>query len=141
MASTVVVRGLNRISMNTETGLQSTTRVIASMSIDDSTVVFAQSHTALNTGGGGAFNSTDQAFDATPTTSTDSTSATVTHVTTYGTNIFTGFTIRRIALHDDVATNASSSSTTLVAGVDSQSLLKTSEFSIAITLRLKYIVC
>lgn len=140
MASTVVVRGLLRIGQQASqaTGY-SATRQLQTMSIDDSAVAFAQSHTALNTGGA-VTNEFDQSFDSTPSTSTDSTSATISHITTYGT-ANGNFTIRRIALHDDASGTVTSSSTTLVAGVDAQSLAKTTDFTLAVTLRLKYIVC
>lgn len=140
MASTVTVQGLLRTGqqLSQATGFSSV-RFLQCMSIDDSTVAFAQSHTTLATGGAVA-NSFDQSFDATPTTSTDTTSATVSHVTTYGT-ANGNFTVKRIALHDDTSTNVTTASATLHSGVDSQTLAKTTDFQIAITLRLKFIVC
>jgi hypothetical protein len=137
MASRSVVRGLLRIGQQASqaTGY-SATRQIQVMSVDDSAVAFAQSHTALNTGGAVA-NEFDKVFDSTPSTSTDATSATITHITTFGTSE-ANFTIRRIALHDDAAATVSASSTTLVAGIDAQALTKTTDFTLAITVRLKY---
>lgn len=140
MASTVVVQGLlqtgQQLSHATNFGVA---RFLQCMSIDDSTVVFAQSHTALGTGGA-VTTEFDQAFDGTPTTSTTTTSATVIHIMTVGTA--NGImTIKRIALHDDTSTNVTTASTTLHSGIDSQTLAKTTDFSLAITVRLKFIVC
>lgn len=140
MASTVVVQGLLRTGQQlSQTAGYSVSRFLQAMSIDDSTTVFAQSHTALGTGGAVA-NMFDQSYDATPTTSTNTTSATVSHITTYGT-ANGNFTVRRIALHDDTSTNVTTASTTLHSGVDSQTLAKTTDFTLAVTLRLKFIVC
>lgn len=140
MAASVTVLGLLRTGQQlSQTAGYSAVRFLQCMSIDDSTVVFAQSHTTLATGGV-VTNAFDQSFDATPTTSTDSTSATVSHITTYGT-ANGNFTVRRIALHDDTSTNVTTASATLHSGVDSQALAKTTDFSAAITLRLKYVLC
>lgn len=103
------------------------------MSIDDSSTAFAAGHTALNSGGA-VSNQADAAFDATPTR----TNQTVRHTATFGTGVFNGNTIRRIALHNDTAANVSSSSTTLVAGVDAQSIVKNSSFSIKFHFDITY---
>lgn len=95
-------------------------------------MAFAAGDTALNTGGAVA-NEFGAAFDSTPTRS----GQTVTHLMTIP--VGSGnFTIRRIALHDDTTANVTTSSTTLFAGVDGQSLTKTSDFSIAFTINLLY---
>lgn len=131
----VVNRGLLRIGAQASesTPTYSDSRNIQVMSFDDSTVSFAATDTALNSGGA-VSNEFDAAFSATPT---ESGTATITHTA----NIPTGsgnFTIRRIALHDDTTTNVTTSSTTLVAGVDDKSLTKTSDFSMDVTMTLIY---
>lgn len=130
----VVNRGLLRIGQQaSESTNYNAARNIQVMSVDDSTVSFAAGDTALNTGGA-VSNEFDVVFDATPT---ESAPAVITHVATIPTGSG-NFTIRRIALHDDVAGTVSTSSTTLVAGIDDESLTKTSDFSMAITLTLTY---
>ena len=136
MAGKVVVAGLLRDVQNlSQASGFSSARFLQAMSVDDSTVVFASSHTTLSTGGA-VSNEFDQSFDSTPTTSTDTTSATVTHVMTIGT-ANGNFTIKRVALHDDTSTNTTATSTTLFGGVDSQTLAKTTDFTLAISLRVK----
>lgn len=131
----VVNRGLLRIGQQaSESTNYSDVRNIQVMSIDDSTVDFAAGDTALNSGGA-VSNEFDAAFDVTPT---ETAPAVITHTMTVPTGSFNGVTGRRIALHDDVAGTVSTSSTTLVAGVDSKSLGKTSDFSMAISLTLTY---
>ena len=75
----------------------------------------------------------DAAFDSTPTES----GQTITHIMTIPTGSG-NFTIRRISLHDDTAANVTASSTTLVGGVDGQTLAKTVDFTLAITMKLTY---
>lgn len=131
MASLVVNRGLLRILQQAiESTNYNAARNIQTMSVDDSTVAFAAGDTALNTGGA-VTNMFDDTFDSTPTES----GQTVTMILTLATGEYNQ-TIKRIALHDDTAANVTTSSTTLVAGVDGQSLLKTTDFSLAITLKL-----
>lgn len=131
MASLIVNRGLQviggRASNTADAFLE-----IDSMSVDDSATAFAAGDTALNSGGA-VTNEADLDFDATPTRS----SQTVSHVATFGTGA-ANFTIRRIALHNAAAASVSTSSTTLVAGIDGQSLAKTSDFTLAITVRITY---
>lgn len=134
-ADTLVVnRGLLRIGQQaSESTNYNAARNIQVMSIDSSTVSFAAGDTALNTGGAVA-DEFDAVLDATPT---ESGTATITHVMTVpaGSGIFT---TRRIALHDDVAGTVSTSSTTLVAGIDDEDLTKTGDFSATFTLTLTY---
>lgn len=103
-------------------------RNIQVMSVDDSSNAFAQTDTALNTGGA-VTNEFDDAFDSTPTESGQSITCLMTLQTGEG-----NFTIRRVATHDDVAGTVSTSSTTLCQGIDGLSLTKTSDFTLAITL-------
>jgi hypothetical protein len=130
MASLIVNRGLQIIG---ERASGITQTAITSMSIDDSSTAFAAGDTALNSGGA-VTNEADADFDATPTRS----SQTVSHVATFGTGVFNTNVIRRIALHNAAAASVSSSSTTLIAGVDGQSLTKNSSFSVTITLKITY---
>jgi len=133
MASRTVSNGLNRIADSaSHTAGYSATRFVQTLSIDDSAVAFAAADTALNTGGV-VTNEFDQVLDATPTR----TGQVVTHVCTIPTGSG-DFTIKRIALHDDTAANVTTSSTTLVAGIDGQALTKTVDFTMAITVTLSY---
>lgn len=133
MANRVVNAGLNRIADTaSQTSGYSASRYIRTLSIDDSSNAFTATDTALNSGGA-VTNEYDQGFDSTPTRS----GQVVTHVSTIPTGSG-NFTIRRIALHDDTAANVTTSSTTLVAGVDGQSFTKTADFTIQFTLTLTY---
>ncbi|WP_373092740.1 hypothetical protein [Zhongshania sp.] len=133
MAAKIVNRGLLRIGQQASQSTNyNVARYIRTMSVDDGTAAFAAAHTALNSGGA-ITNEYDQAFDATPTEA----SQTITHVCTIPTGQG-NFTIRRIALHDDTAANVTTSSATLVAGVDGQSIGKTADFSLQITLTITY---
>ncbi len=133
MASIVVNRGLLRIGQQaSESTNYNAARNIQVMSVDDSSNALAATDTAANTGGA-VTNFFDQVFDATPTES----GQTITHIMTLATGNG-NFTIRRILLHDDTAGNVTSSSTTLVGGVDGQTITKTSDFTLAITLKLTY---
>lgn len=131
MASRTVNRGLLRILQQ---AYQSTNynvaRFVRTLSVDDSSTAFAQTDTALNTGGA-VTNEYDQAFDATPTELGQSVSFTTTIGTGNG-----NFTIRRICTHDDTTTNVTTSSATLVQALDGNAFLKTSDFSLAITLTI-----
>lgn len=137
MADIVVAQGLQRDAVNSDratgTGVTfASERYVRTMSVDDSSIAFATGHTALNSGGA-VSNAFDAAFDATPTRSNQ----TVTEVMTVPTGSG-NFTIRRIAGHDDTAANVTTSSTTLHWGIDGQSLTKTSDFSLAITVTRTY---
>ena len=135
MGASFGVRGLLReIAQGSQsTPTYSVSRQIQVMAVDDGTTVFAKTTTAL----GSPTNELDKVFDGTPSEATDSTSATVTHTTTLATTEFNTFTVKRISLHADTTSNVTGSSTTFVCGVDSQSLLKTSDFTLAITLKIK----
>lgn len=133
MASLIVNRGLLRIGQQaSESTNYNAARNIQVMSVDDSANALAAGDTAANTGGA-ITNFFDKVFDATPTES----SQTITHIMTLATGEG-NFTIKRILLHDDTTGNVTSSSTTLVGGVDGQTLTKTSDFTLAITLKLTY---
>lgn len=139
MASIVVNNGLQRIGAQASqatagTPGYSSARAIQVMAFDDNASAFAAAHTNLLSAGS-ISNEFDQAFDGTPTRS----SQTVSHVTTLASGAGAqNFTIKRLSLHDDVAGTVSTTSTTLVAGVDGQTLGKTVDFSLAVTLALAY---
>jgi hypothetical protein len=137
MASIVVNRGLLRIGQQaSESTNYNDARNIQTLSVDIGTTAFAAGHTKLNDSADvteAATSYFDQALDATPTES----GQTITHVSTIGTGNG-NFTIRRIALHDNTAANVTASSATLVAGIDGQSIAKTSDFSLEITFKLTY---
>lgn len=97
------------------------------LGVDDNASNFAATDTAENTRGA-LVNFAKQAFDATPTRSGQTISCTTTLAT--GT---ANFTIKGIALHNDIAANVTASSTTLIAGIAGQSIVKTSSFTLAIT--------
>lgn len=134
MAAKIVNRGLLRIGQQaSESTNYNAARNIQVMSIDDSSNAFAAGDTTLDAGGA-VSNEYDAAFDATPT---ETGTATIVHEMTVPTGSG-NFTIRRIALHDDTATNVTTSSTTLVGGIDAQALTKTSDFSITFTVNIVY---
>lgn len=128
MAAKIVDLGLQRIADTaSQTAGFNAARYIRRMAIDDRAVAFVAGDTTLGSPG----NLFSQAFDSTPTRS----GLIVTHVSTIPTGSG-NFTIRRVSLHDD--TTVTGSSTTLVGGIDGLGLTKTSDFSIAITVRITY---
>lgn len=138
MAAIIVNRGLLRIGQQaSESTNYNAARNIQTMSVDIGTTAFGAAHTKLNDSADVTENSGttyfDKVLDATPTES----GQTITHIMTLATSEG-NFTIKRIALHDDAAANVNASSATLVGGVDGQTLAKTSDFSLAITLKLTY---
>lgn len=133
MAALVFTQGLQRIADTaSHTAGYASARFIQTMSVDDSSTAFAAGNTALNSGGAVA-NEFDQAFDATPTRS----GQTVSHVMTIPLASAI-FTIRRIALHDDTAATVLSSTSTIVCGIDGQSLTKTADFTLTFTVTVTY---
>lgn len=133
MAAKVVNQGLLRCGQQTfESTNYNAARNVQTMSVDDSTNAFAAGDTALNSGGA-VSNEFDTAFDSTPTES----SQTITCVATLGTGNG-NFTIRRIALHDNTPANVTTSSSTLFGGIDGQTLAKTSDFTMEITVTVTF---
>lgn len=133
MATLIVNRGLLRIGQQASQSTNfSATRQIQVMAVDDATGAFAAANTKMNDGAGFT-QEFDAAFDATPTES----GQTITHVMTIPTGSG-NFTIRRASLHDDTAATVAAASVSLVGGVDGQALTKTSDFTLAITLKLTY---
>lgn len=134
MASRIVTRGLLRIGQQTSQSTNySVSRFIRTLSVDDSAVAFAAGDTALNTGGA-VTNMFDKALDSTPT---EAAPAVISHVCTLLTTDYNQ-NIKRIALHDDTAATVTTSTATLIGGVDAQSLLKTTDFSLVITMKITY---
>jgi hypothetical protein len=136
MAALVFNTGLQRIGVNasqaTGTGVTySSARYIRSMSVDDSSVAFVATDTALNTGG-----AVSNEYDVDLTSATR-TSQSVAHLGTIPSGQG-NFTIRRIVLHDDTAANVSASSTTPCVGVDGLSFVKSNTFSLSPTINLAY---
>lgn len=135
MASIIVNRGLLRIGQQaSESTNYNAARNIQCMAVDDATEAFLAADTKLNDGTGYT-QSYSKDFDSTPSES----GQTITHLMTIPTGS-ANFTIRRISLHDDTAANVGTAGTsvTLVGGVDGQALTKTSDFTLAITLKLTY---
>lgn len=138
MATLVFTNGLQRVGVQASQATSgsgptySVSRHIQTMSVDDSATAFAAGDTALNTGGA-VTNEFDAAFDSAATRS----SQTISHVMTLGTADYNQ-TVKRIALHDDTAANVTTSSTTVVAGIDALSLTKASTFTLKTTFRVTY---
>lgn len=133
MASLVVNRGLLRIGQQaSESTNYNAARNIQVMAVDDGTEAFQAADTKMDDATGYT-QEFDAVLDATPTES----GQTISHVMTIPTGSG-NFTIKRISLHDDAAGTVSGTSTTLVGGVDGQTLTKTSDFTLAITLKLTY---
>lgn len=104
----------------------SSSRYWRTLSVDDSTVGFADTDTALNSGGA-VTTEADFAFDATPAAPSGGA------MTMTATATAAARTIKRFAIHDDTTTNVTTSSTTLMMGVDGFSLTQTVDFSITFT--------
>lgn len=126
MADLIVNRGLQMIA-DRASGVAGAGAVIQTMSVDDRATAFAAGDTTLGT----PTNEADVAIAA-PTRS----GQTVTHVGTFDTSV--ALTIRRVALHNDTSANVSGTSTSLVAGVDGQSFVKTVDFSLVLTMKMTY---
>lgn len=140
MASIVVNNGLQRMAVQTSQATSgagptyNASRHVQTMAVDDQSSAFLSTDVDLNRAGGlTVTNEYDSAFDATPTRS----GQTTTHIMTIPTGSG-NFTIRRISLHDDAAANVTTASDTLVAGIDGQSLTKTADFSMTLTLNIAY---
>lgn len=131
MGSLIVNRGLQVIggrASDTADGFA----VIASLSVDDSDAAFSAGDTTLNSSGL-VTNETTLDFDTTPTR----VNQTVSHSATFDERV-ANFTIKRIALHNAAADIVSQSSDTLVAGIDGQSLTKSVDFKLTITVKITY---
>lgn len=134
--SGVVNQGLARTGRNlAAVGLggavgasQTLTRYLMTMSVDDNSSNFAAADTALNTSRGAITNEADQLLDALASIA----SQTISFTTTFATGT-ANFVHRGLAWHDDTATNVTTSSTTLLAGIAGQSITKSSSFSLAYT--------
>lgn len=109
---------------------------VQSLAIDtcaSGTTTFAAGDTAINTTRTNAASVYAQNFDATPTRSSQTISMTTTIPTGSG-----NITINGITLHNATSGSVTVSSATLFAGIAGQSIVKTSSFSLAITLSVTY---
>lgn len=129
MASRLTTFGLNSMARAfTQASGYSASRFARTLAIDDSSVGFAAGDDALNDGGAVA-NEFDVAFDATPSAPS---AGAVTMVATVP--AASGILVhRRASWHDDTVTNVTTSSTTLLMGVDGFALTKTGDFSMSYT--------
>jgi len=134
MASKVVNQGLKMIG-DRASGVSGAAAAIAGMSFDDSTVAFAATDTAANSGGA-ITNFQGNALDSTPTGPAATTPYVVTHLCTLTTGQFNTFTVKRMAAHNSNA--PTTSSTTLISGVDGFAITKQSTFSITPTYKHSY---
>lgn len=135
--SLVVNQGLQHIGVRASDASSDgefTSTGIESMAVDDDGNGFSATDDSLDDAGGGApANVATSDFDSEPSRSGQA----VSHLATYGTSE-ANFNIQRISLHRAAAASVSGTSTTLVAGIDSQSLTKTNDFSVTITVDLTY---
>lgn len=125
MASIIVNRGLQTI-VGRASGTADGFAAWQSISVDDSATALTAGTTTL----GSPVNVETNDFDATPTRSAQ----TVTHLVTF-TTAEANFEIKRIVIHNAAAASVTGASTTVVAGVDGQSITKTSGFALELELR------
>lgn len=129
MAGRVVDQGLQRIGVQASQATSgagptySATRHIQVMSLDDGAGDFVAANDDC-TDPGAVTNFFDAAFTSTPTRS----GLVITHVVVFATTEG-NFVIRKVCLHDNVIASVSATSTTLVAGVTSQSITGTADFT------------
>ena len=133
MAAIVVNNGLQCIGERASFVTPGFNRIQV-ISVDDQASAFLATDQDLDRAGGlTVSNMFDQAISPDPTRS----GQTITHSTVIPTGSG-NFTIRRLALHHDTAGVVTTASNTLVSGVDGQSLTKTSDFTMTITLKHTY---
>lgn len=126
MASIVPNQGLQMIG-DRASAVAGAGAAIDRMAVDDKAVAFVAGDTTL----GSPTNIQANLLDSTPTRAGQM----VTHVMTLTTGQFNGFTVKRISLHNGAVTGTSA---TLIAGVDGQSFVKASGFSLKFTFQLTY---
>jgi hypothetical protein len=134
MAAVSMTQGLKMIG-DRASGVAGAAAAIAGMSFDDGAVAFANTHTAANSGGA-VTNFQGNALDSTPTGGAAATPYIVSHVCTLTTAQLNGVTVKRIALHNSAA--PTTSSTTLMFGLDTLSFLKAAGFALIPTFKLQY---
>lgn len=106
---------------------------IQTMAVDNGTAAsnsFLATHTALSNGGATINSIATQTFS-----SVTSSAQTIQHVALYATGA-ANFTIGRVSLHNSATPTLSSAS--LIGGIDQQSLLKTSDFTLQIQVSIAY---
>lgn len=126
MASIIVTRGLQVIGGRASNSPDNFA-AIQTIVVDDRAVAFAAGDTTL----GSPTN-----FFAKAATVTRS-GQQITHTVTFATGE-ANFTIRRISLHNAVPGDVTGTSVTLCSGIDAQSLVKTANFTLTISVRLDY---
>ena len=129
MGSKLVNRGLQVIGGRASSTADSFA-AIQSMAWDDKTGAIGATDTTL----GSPSNVFAANFDSTPTRS----GQTVSHLGTIPAGSFGGNTIRRITLHNAAAASVNGTSPTLIGGIDQQSFLKTTDFSLTNQLDITY---
>jgi hypothetical protein len=110
--------------------------LIQAMCVDGGTAAtnsFLATHTALSNGGATLTNT--NSFASTSFSATTSSAQTIQHFSLYGTGT-ANFTIGRVSLHNSATPTLSSAS--LIGGIDQQSLLKTTDFSLQIEVDILY---
>lgn len=129
MGAIVPNQGLQVIG-DRASGINGPPAAILSMSVDDSATALAAGTTTLSS----PTNMLAKAFDATfPSRAAQ----TVSHKTTYE-KTEANFTVKRVVLHNIAAGSVTGTSTNVIAGIDGQSLTKTSAFKLAFTIDLAY---
>ncbi len=130
MSAQAALQGLQRFGVQSSQATSgagptyNVARHVQVKSWDDSSTAITSATTTLSS----PTNEYDAAYDTTPTR-TNQTITTLMTVPT-GSGNWTG---RRVCDHDDTATNVTGSSSTVVAGVDGQVLVKNADFSVALT--------
>jgi hypothetical protein len=134
VASLIVNQGLQTIGERASL-VSPTFGQIQSMAVDNataSTSAFAATHSKLNDAAA-ATTLAATSFSPTPSRATQ----TVSHIAVF-TTAQANFQIGRLSLHNVANGSVSISSTTLVSGVDQQSITKTTDFTLTPTLRITY---
>lgn len=134
MANVNMTQGLKMVA-DRASGVAGAAAAIAGMSVDDNTS-FANTDSACSSTGGAPANFQGNALDATPTGGAAATPYVVSHVMTLTTGQYNTRVIKRIGLHNSAAPTSSSS--TLMFGIDGLSLTKASTFSLVTTFKLSY---
>lgn len=134
MANVNFLTGLKMVG-DRASGVSGAGAAITGMSFDDNTS-FAASDTTCSSSGGTPANFQGNALDSTPTGGSAASPYVVTHLSSLTTSQYNTHVIKRIALHN--TSSPTTSSSTLMFGIDGLSLTKASTFSIVVTFKLSY---